>query len=226
MYSPLSRLPQRQAAPANRARRRAAAAQQRRLDRGTIVTPIAALLDTDADATPREVVIGRAIEHVEQRIGRALTATEAEQYGNLLRRELVNLERHEAGQAPVASALRFKDEQEEAGRRLLAELLPIAKERAREGAGGGAAMGQHLADALAANGFTLADLEAVLVYEAPPGQPPGWHGDVVLRRAMPPFAKGFGTKVDDPCGTREEAIEAATRMLTCFVQSAPEGLDA
>ncbi len=43
---------------------------------------------------------------------------------------------------------------------------------------------------------------------------------------MPPFAKGFGTKVADPCGTREEAIEAATRMLTCFVLCAPEGLDA
>ncbi len=225
MYSPLSRLPQRQAAPANRARRRAAAAQQRRLDRGTIVTPVAALLDKDADSTPREVVIGRAIEHVERQIGRALTATEAEQYGNLLRRELVNLERHEAGQAPVASALRFTDEQEAAGRRLLAELLPIAKERAREGAGAGG-MGRHFADALAANGFTLADLEAVLVYEAPPGQPLGWHGGVVLRRAMPPFAKGFGTKVADPCGTREEAIEAATRMLTCFVLSAPEGFDA
>ena len=49
---------------------------------------------------------------------------------------------------------------------------------------------------------------------------------MVLRRDMLPLSNTFGTKVEAPKATREEAIEAAVTLLEGFLRCAPGGLDA
>ena len=74
------------------------------------------------------------------------------------------------------------------------------------------------------NRFRTADIEAVLVSEAPPGQPSGWHADVLLARELPPVGDTLGTKVADPCRTRDDAEREALVMLARVVAMAPTDL--
>jgi hypothetical protein len=67
------------------------------------------------------------------------------------------------------------------------------------------------------NQFRLSDLDAVMVYEAQAGDPPGWHGDVVMRRELLPLSDTLGTKTAHPCSTRVEAEAAALNSLAMIV---------
>lgn len=247
MFAPLPRADQR--APANRAERRQLRRQARRDRAGHLLhfRP-ADHFDRDGEGriveTPTETIIARAVADAERQIGHALPEEARAVLRNGFATQLENIERVEAGQIPVAAALSFTPEQEAEAARLLAELLPKAREIAaslhRAGradelrpthvvapagtfAGDFTPADASLSAALAANGFTLADLRGVFVYEAPPGAKPGWHADVAMARAMTPFPDIFGTRVDAPCATREEALRAAMTQLLPFVLFAEGG---
>jgi hypothetical protein len=49
---------------------------------------------------------------------------------------------------------------------------------------------------------------------------------VVFRRELPPIGDALGTKVNSPCKSREEAVEAAREILACIVAIAPPRADA
>jgi hypothetical protein len=241
------------AAPVNRARRRAQHAQFRaharaqfRRDGGgdtLVLNNLRDLFDRDASGacidTPTETIIDRAIACVEKQVGGPLPPAARENFAATLRAQMMNIERTSAGHAPVAGVINTTGEQEEDGRRLRDELLPVARAiaaslrrsgRASECLPKHNAVADHLVppgaaskpdrsldEALRANGFTAADIAGVLVYEAPTGWPSGWHGDVVLHRDMTPFADVFGSRVAQPWRTREEAVKSATRTLASML---------
>lgn len=247
LYSPLPR-PQQRAAPVNRAERRLARRQARR-DGTLVLTPLSEVMDRDAAGrmidTPGEVMVSRLVASAEKQAGKPLPAQMRDQLSHAFRTQLHNLERTHAGQAPIAAAIDFTPEQEADGARLLEELLPLARGIAASVRRSGraaemrplavaptlavvpldapATLDQTLVEALAANNFTLDDLKALLVYEAPVGWPAGWHADVALKRHMHPYPDVFGTRVARPCATREEALREAMRHLVTFVLFAEGG---
>ena len=95
-----------------------------------------------------------------------------------------------------------------AGRRLLKILLPRAKELLAEKklswqpmSGLGRAQAPYL---------RIDNVDAVIIYQAPKG---GWHGDVVLRSVPPGVPDTLGSPVENPCPTRESAVELVTGLL-------------
>jgi hypothetical protein len=97
-----------------------------------------------------------------------------------------------------------------AGRRLLQILLPVARAQAsnhtyRPMSGLGRAQAPYL---------RIANVEAVLVYQAPKG---GWHGDVLLHSVPPGVPNVLGTPVERPCPTRDMAVDVVTGLLAQII---------
>ena len=111
------------------------------------------------------------------------------------------------------------------GERLLAELLPRAREIARTDPKAGE-VSPWIAEAFRDHGFGIGDLEAVMVYPAEPGMPAGWHGDVMFSRTMDPLPNMIGTPTTEPCRTRGEAEARALELLAMCCFHAKTGFDA
>lgn len=207
----------------NRAARRA---QQARARHTTIAVRLGDLFDPAAAEMDSEELIRRAIARIEDRFGTRIPADQRSAVENGLRLQLANIRAEERGMAPVASAVRFDDARWEEGRRCLAELLPRAREIACEDQAPLSPTAPHVAAAFRDNGFRLADLEAIMIYEAPADQPAGWHADIVFARELPPIGNTIGTKVASPCRTREEAEATALQLLAGVVTEASQRADA
>lgn len=208
----------------NRAQRRAGQARNRQrgdvalLDCGTLFLPGETAVET-------EVLVGRAMERMEAQFGCRVPDAHRTSFADGIRKTLENIDRRERGLPPVGSAKCFDEEALEAGRRLLADMLPRATEMAR-GIGDFEDMSSWVVEAFRKNGFGIADLEAVMVYRAEPGAVQGWHGDVVFSRNLDPLPNMIGTKSDEPCATREEAEQRALELLATCVFHARKGFDA
>ena len=95
------------------------------------------------------------------------------------------------------------------GRRLLQSVLPQAR-ALRDTIPDGqwqavSALGRAINPSLRVD-----NLDAVLIYEAPLG---GWHADIVLKTTPIGVPNVFGTRVETPCATRQEAHERAVQMV-------------
>ena len=64
------------------------------------------------------------------------------------------------------------------------------------------------------NAMTMDNLDAILIYQAPKG---GWHCDLVLKDMPPGVPNSFGTRVETPCKTREEAEEVGRGLLAATI---------
>ncbi|MBD0273124.1 MAG: hypothetical protein ICV73_14505 [Acetobacteraceae bacterium] len=151
----------------------------------------------------------------------ARDATEAEidemlaEGSERLKLDLYNIAAADEGVMPMAAVIDHSDEVLREGEERLARLLPKARELACGAALGG--LPQNLRDALIRNNAGLADVQHVLVYEAPKGQPAGFHGDVDFGRTLPPIGGAIGTKVASP----EKSPEGAERFaLTVLIKIA------
>lgn len=60
------------------------------------------------------------------------------------------------------------------------------------------------------NAMTMDNLDAILVYQGPRG---GWHCDIVLKDLPQGVPNSFGTRVETPCKTREEAEQIGRILL-------------
>lgn len=115
----------------------------------------------------------------------------------------------------------MKHSERTAGRRLLQILLPRAKELLAKQekhswqpmSGLGRAMGPYL---------RIDNVDAVMIYQAPKG---GWHGDVVLRSVPPGVPNTLGSPVENPCPTRELAVELATGLLAQIIGGVDAGTE-
>ena len=101
-----------------------------------------------------------------------------------------------------------------AGRRLLQILLP----RAREQLANGKATWQPMSALGRAQApyLRIDNVDAVMIYQAPKG---GWHGDVVLRSVPDGVPNVLGSPVENPCPTREMAVELVTGLLAQIIGS-------
>ena len=114
------------------------------------------------------------------------------------------------------AGLSYTADQLREGKRLLRELLPAARVRAKSEAmeaTGLSALGraqlQHI---------TEARLHALVIYAGPLG---GWHADLLLRHMPIGVPTILGTPSHRPKHTREEALAAGERLLTmALVQAA------
>lgn len=61
---------------------------------------------------------------------------------------------------------------------------------------------------------TMENLDALLIYPAPKG---GWHCDLLLKNVPPGVPNSFGTPVQSPLKTREEAEERGHMMLAAVL---------
>lgn len=100
----------------------------------------------------------------------------------------------------------FTDQQIRAGEHLLRELLPKARVMALE-----ITAEARSPIAKAALPYLREDnFQSVMIYEVPTG---GWMADVVCKRVPPGISNAFGTPVNNPLNSREEALETAIRIL-------------
>jgi len=204
--------------PRDRRQRRAAKRRARKqgTDQYLFSIPVLDAFRGESEV-PVEVLVERLVEEARRRAGAALTEHDLMALRNDVRLGLRNIERQARGLAPLAAVLPYTAADAEDGRRRLAATLPAARAMAADPARhGGLQLAPQIADALRADHVRLADIDAVLVYPAPPGQPKGWHGDVRLGRMLP-FGNTVGTSVTDPCRTRQEAEAAALHMLAAVV---------
>ena len=128
-----------------------------------------------------------------------------------LRLNLMNIAAAERGINPAAACIDHDEATKAEGRERAERMKPKARELAC-----GPAL-RHLTptiiEALANNDAGLDDVHHVLVYPAPAGSPPGWHGDVDFGRPLPPIAGGIGTKVANPAKSPEDAETFAMDVL-------------
>ncbi len=106
------------------------------------------------------------------------------------------------------------------GRRLLRELLPWAREKAREDPWE-PEMSSPLANATTPY-MTEANLDALMIYPAPKG---GWHADIVFKTVPPGIPNSIGTPVGSPARTRDEAEKIAKHMLVAVLCVAARNRD-
>lgn len=95
-----------------------------------------------------------------------------------------------------------------AGRRLLRILIPRAEALMKKGGYSWtpmSALGRAQAPYL-----RLDNIDAALIYQAPKG---GWHGDLLLKEVPVGVANVLGTPVQNPCPTREMAVEVTVGLL-------------
>jgi hypothetical protein len=206
----------------NRHARRAAKAAH--LPSNVAVIPVDILFRGE-DSADGEELISRGLAEVERQLG-LISPEHVEHLRDQMYCSLENVEREERCLLPVTTALHYSDEEFAEGQRRLQRVLPAACARARSEETGSLAQSSVVTAALRDNQFRLADIEAVMIYQARPGAPVGWHADVMFGRELPPLSNIIGTPVDSPCQTREEAEARALGLLDMLVTCAPTREDA
>jgi hypothetical protein len=149
------------------------------------------------------------------------SADAAEALEQSLRTDFAQQFARDEGRPVPATCLKFTDEEYNEGEECLVQLLPAAQRLAATLPALRKAGGEVIVKAAKKGKLTLSDILRVIVYQARPGEPEGWHADVELRRALPGLSHIVGTRVVNPCATREEAEREALRMLSFIVAKAP-----
>ncbi|MGG5823894.1 hypothetical protein [Falsiroseomonas sp. HW251] len=166
----------------------------------------------DGSPAPIGVLVDRLVAELEAELGQAIPDDQLEAVRDAVHINLVNLERDARGEQPLRTIATHSEWQIEAGRAALPDF--VARARALVGR-----PTPPLQRMLA--GVKLADVKAIVFYEAPAGAAPGWHADILFTRDIGGFgADAIGTHVDEPSATREDAegriVGVLAAVLACI----------